>query len=551
MADPVFGIDLGTTYSAIAYINDYGQAEVIRNSEGQETTPSVVYFESDTSYVVGREAKNTALAYPDDTVSLIKRQMGNRVEMEHFGKAHSPETISALILTDLVRTAQEATGIQSNRVVITVPAYFGLTERGATRQAGEIAGLEVVGVVTEPVAAALSAGIKGDAEKTLFVYDLGGGTFDCTVMRVSPAGVEVIVTDGNRLLGGADWDVALFDLIVEKFQARANLTEDPAEDSDFVQKLSNDVEQCKITLTKKQKATVPCRYAGATEIIEVTREEFEERTRPLVERTLDIVRRAKEDAERRHPGISFDEVLLVGGSARMPMISQSLTDTFGWELTKTDFDLAVAKGAAIYGQGASGFADRDITGGEGGSGDDGDRRTAVGEGDGAATVDPDAPKQLLIGGRTMSISGVLSRGLGILFVRDNPTTGAMEEYVEFLAHKDDPVPLDIEVHAGTYSANQTEAQVAIYEQAGDVESEDKANSRELPPGCEFTGLPPLPKNSPIDITVHIDAEGLSTITAYEPTSGRRLTATAQLSVLSEAEQAAAKEMVSGLVRRDD
>lgn len=538
MADPVFGIDLGTTYSAIAYINDYGQAEIIRNGEGQETTPSVVYFESETSYVVGREAKNTALAYPDDTVSLIKRQMGNHVEMEHFGKAHSPETISALILTDLVRTAQEATGIQSNRVVITVPAYFGLTERGATRQAGEIAGLEVVGIVTEPVAAALSAGVKGDAEKTLFVYDLGGGTFDCTIMRVNPEGVEVIVTDGNRLLGGADWDVALFDLIVEKFRARANLEEDPAEDADFVQKLSNDVEQCKMTLSKKQKASVPCRYAGATEIIEVTREEFEERTRPLVERTLDIVRRAKEDAERRRPGISFDEVLLVGGSARMPMIAQSLTDTFGWELTKTDFDLAVAKGAAIYGQGASGFADRDLTGEAGDEAVD-------------APVDPDAPKRLLIGGRTMSISSVLSRGLGILFVRDNPTTGAMEEYVEFLAHKDDPVPLDIEVHAGTYSANQTQVHVAIYEQAGDVESEDKANSRELPPGCEFTGLPPLPKNSPIDITVHIDAEGLSTITAYEPTSGQRLTATAQLSALSEAEQAAAKEMVSGLVRRDD
>src|SRR5918997_3461447 len=158
MSAPVFGIDLGTTYSAIAYINDYGRPEVIRNAEGDETTPSVVFFERDSHYVVGKEAKNGALVYRDQTVSLIKRHMGTQLELEFFGTRFHPETISGVILKDLVTHAREATGVDTRDVVITVPAYFGLAEREATRQAGEIAGLNVVGIITEPVAAALSAG---------------------------------------------------------------------------------------------------------------------------------------------------------------------------------------------------------------------------------------------------------------------------------------------------------------------------------------------------------------------------------------------------------
>ena len=210
---------------------------MIRNGEGEETTPSVVYFESESNYVVGKEAKNGAVIYHDSTVSLIKREMGTVSERVFFGKSYQPETISSLILTELVEAARDATGIDTHKVVITVPAYFGLTEKEATRQAGRLAGLDVVGIVTEPVAAALSAGIKGDETKCLFIYDLGGGTFDCTVMEVGPNKIEVIVIDGNRRLGGADWDGRLFDFVVEKFLVQAGLDDDPTNDEDFSQRL--------------------------------------------------------------------------------------------------------------------------------------------------------------------------------------------------------------------------------------------------------------------------------------------------------------------------
>ena len=352
MPDTVFGIDLGTTYSAIAYINDFDQPEVIRNREGDETTPSVVFFENESSYVVGKEAKNGAVIYHENTVSLIKREIGSDTERNFFGKPYRPETISSLILRDLVEAAQDATGLDTNKVVITVPAYFGLTEKEATRQAGGIAGLDVQGIVTEPVAAALSVGIRGDEPKCLFIYDLGGGTFDCTVMEVSSGAVEVIVIDGNRRLGGADWDSRLYDLVAEKFRIQGGLSEDPTDDEDFAQRLLNEVETCKKTLSRKEKSTIRCSYADVVEMIEVTRAEFEQATASLVEETLDIVQRALDSAQVKRPELKLDEVLLVGGASRMPMIQESLKARFGWDLRLTDFDLAVAKGAAIYARAA-------------------------------------------------------------------------------------------------------------------------------------------------------------------------------------------------------
>jgi molecular chaperone DnaK (HSP70) len=347
--DHVFGIDLGFTNSAIAYINDFGQPEVIRNFAGDETTPSVVFFESESSYVVGREAKNGAIIHHDKTVSLIKREMGLKGEHIFFGHTHYPETIAALILRDLVESAQDATGLDSNRVVITVPAYFGLIEKEATRQAGQIAGLEVIAILAEPVATALSVGIRG--AKCLFIYDLGGETFDCTVMEVSESKVELIVINGNSRLGGAAWDGRLFDFVAQKFRTQAGLEDDPTDDEDFVQRLLNDVEACKKRLSGEEEATILCRYADVVEKVEVARGEFEEITSFLVEETLQIVQRTLDSAYAKRPDLQLDEVLIVGGSSRMPMIEQSLKSRFGWNLRMTDFDLAVAKGAAIYGAG--------------------------------------------------------------------------------------------------------------------------------------------------------------------------------------------------------
>lgn len=529
MADHVFGIDLGTTYSAIAYINDYDRPEVIRNSEGGETTPSVVFFESETNFVVGKEAKNGAVVYRDQTVSLIKRQMGTPTRMEFFGHEFFPETISALILKDLVISARETAGIDGNRVVITVPAYFGLAEREATRQAGEIAGLEVIGIITEPVAAAISAGLGGDADKTLLVYDLGGGTFDCTIMAITAGGIEVLVTDGNRLLGGADWDSVLFDLVAEKFRNQAGLDQDPIDDEDFAQRLLTEVEACKITLSRKEKASIKCSFGSAVEMVEVTRADFEAGTAHLVDQTLEIVGRALAAAERKRPGLAFDEVLLVGGSSRMPMIETRLHDRFGWSLTRTEFDLAVAKGAAIYAQGAAAWVDSVPAG-------------QVPETEAAG-------RPLLIGGTTRTISNVLSRSVGVRFVRDRPD-GDIEEYIGFLAHAQDGLPLEICETPVTFSDNTTELTIRIYEQTGEAESESVADNREITPdtGATFTGLPRLAKGSPIDVRLQIDAEGIAALSAVEPRTGQHLTLTATLSVMQAEDQAKATAIVQGMQR---
>jgi len=536
VTDHVFGIDLGTTYSAIAYINDFGQPEVIHNTEGDETTPSVVFFESETSYVVGKEAKNGAIVHPDNTVSLIKREMGTSAERTFFGKTYRPETISSLILKELFDAARNETGIETDKVVITVPAYFGLTEKEATRQAGRIAGLDVVGIVTEPVAAALSAGFRGSEAKRLFIYDLGGGTFDCTVMEVAPDKIEVIVIDGNRRLGGADWDGRLFDFVKEKFRVQAGLDEDPTDDEDFAQRLVNEVEACKKTLSKKEKATIRCSYADVVEMVDVSREEFERSTASLVQETVDIARRALAAAQEKRPGLELDEVLLVGGSSRMPMIETALQENFGWTLRPTKFDLAVAEGAAIYAQGGLPASD-----GEGEAG------SAL-----SAGADSDSPDRVLrVGDRSVTIKNVLSRSLGLRLVRDHAVTGRPELYVGFLAHANDALPLDIDERVYTYYDRSTALTLPIYEQLGERESEVVEHNKELTPegGATFTGLPHLPKDSPVDVQLSIDTEGLATLSAHEPVTGQALRLEVRLSVMQAEEEARAKELVAGLTRR--
>ena len=214
----IFGIDLGTTYSVVGYIDDTGRAAVTRNGHGYDTTPSVVFFESESNVVVGKAAKEAAGLYPDQVVSLIKREMGDReYRRTFFGVEYTPPSISALILEALAREAEQDTGRRVTEVVITVPAYFGLLEKDATRKAGEIAGLNVIGIVPEPVAAALQYGVTGSADGTTFlVYDLGGGTFDISLIRMTDTTVEVLVVGGDHRLGGADWDEKLLDYLVEQ-----------------------------------------------------------------------------------------------------------------------------------------------------------------------------------------------------------------------------------------------------------------------------------------------------------------------------------------------
>ena len=251
----ILGIDLGTTFSAVATVGADGRPVTVPNSFGEPTTPSVVYFESATSAMVGGAAHNAATVDPDNTVALIKRQMGTEFELLFHGVRHTPESVSSLILRSVVDNATSQLGRQGPiRAVITVPAYFGIREREATSQAAHLAGIEVLELLSEPVAAALHYGtseLSGSyGGGSVLVYDLGGGTFDTTVLRVGRDGLHVIATDGDSRLGGADWDGRITDFLVSSF-AQATGCADPDEDDTFRHEVGVAAEAAKRSLSAR------------------------------------------------------------------------------------------------------------------------------------------------------------------------------------------------------------------------------------------------------------------------------------------------------------
>ncbi|GLW30084.1 Hsp70 family protein [Actinoplanes regularis] len=495
-----FGIDLGTTYSCVAHIDDTGRPAIIKNRPGDDTTPSVVYFESPDNVVVGKEAKAVAKIQPDLVVSLIKRQMGKSFEITVHGQAHSPESISALILRELADAAGENLGEEVRDVVITVPAYFGVAERNATRKAGEIAGLNVLSIVDEPVAAALHYdAISAGGTKTIFVYDLGGGTFDTTVIKVSPEEIQVVCTDGDHHLGGADWDDRLAEYLLEQFLAEHPGTE-AADDEEFLQSLAAGAEDIKKQLSRMQSRRFNARFGGDTSQIEVTREKFEELTAELVERTATITRRTLRTAADR--GITeFDDVLLVGGSSRMPAVTAVL-EGLGLKPRMHDPDLAVAKGAARYALIESIKVHLPEEGGEA-----------------PAEVVEEVAEQLNIPvEKVRALAGkrvatVVPRAFGVKVVNRE---GGREHYtIEHVLRANTPLPAETEPQRfGTAYPNQIEISVEIWEQSGSVESEALEDNEHIAEGL-ITGLPPLPENSPIDISFQMAADGLLRVHAVE------------------------------------
>lgn len=523
----VYGIDLGTTYSAVARINEQDMAEIINNFEGDSTTPSAIFFEGEGNVVVGAEAKRVSLAEPDNSSLLIKREMGTDYEVEYQGQVYTPESLSALILKALVEAANDATGEDVNQVAITVPAYFGTQEREATRQAGQIAGLDVIGIVTEPVAAALSIGIGFGEPSTVMVYDLGGGTFDTTVMNIEPGKVEVVGVDGSRTLGGADWDEALVKLIIEKFIAEAGADAAACEyDEEFLLDVRLKAEDAKKSLTKRESIQQRLSWETHKANITISREEFESATKHLVDQTVEISQRTVETAQQKVPGLSIDKVLLVGGSSRMPMIAQALRDELAWDPVNTDFDLAVAKGAAIYGQAQI--------------------EEILSYDDSAPAGAAEEQKLFLGGAQSLSIKNVLSRSLGIEFVRSE---GDEEKYIHHFAHANDSLPFDPEpISALTVSENQQKVSIALFEQAGEQESEEPEDNRLL----KDVDLPferPMPKESPIDIRITITSEGLVRIKAEDPESGNSVDLEATVSQLDEQQVQEAASQVSAISLR--
>lgn len=352
-----YGIDLGTTYSCIATLDRNGNPEVIRNqTDASDTLASAVYFESADNVVVGASAKDMVETDGDRVVQFVKRQIGKKDAQtyEFDGKTYTPVEISALILKRLRQIAEEQ-GNTVEDVVITCPAYFGFEERNATKKAGELAGLNVLNLINEPTAAALSyCARQFQEERNILVYDLGGGTFDVTIVRMSletnadgneVQKVKIVATGGNDLLGGKDWDDKLFDHILQACCDENGLAPDEI-DAETRQLIRGKVEPTKKKLSTAESAKVKVNVNGSMTSVTITREEFENLTADKVAQTMSYV-----DTTLQETGnIEIDTVLLVGGSTYMPMIRNAVEAKFPGKLRFDQPECAVARGAAIYGR---------------------------------------------------------------------------------------------------------------------------------------------------------------------------------------------------------
>ena len=348
----VIGIDLGTTNSVVS-VMEGGEPVVITNPEGSRITPSVVGFTKDGQRLVGRLAKNQAVSNPDRTISSIKRHMGEgNYHVTIDGKNYTPPEISAMILQKLKSDAEAYLGETVSQAVITVPAYFNDSQRQATKDAGKIAGLEVLRIINEPTAAALAYGLDKDQDETVLVFDLGGGTFDVSILELSEGVFEVKATNGDTVLGGDDFDKKVMDWMVEQFKKENGI--DLSQDKMSAQRLIEAAEKAKIELSSMSQTNInlPFITADATGPkhldLTLSRAKFDELTADLVERTMVPTRKAMEDAGLS--GSDIDKIILVGGSSRIPAVQEAIRKILGKEPSKgVNPDECVSIGAAIQG----------------------------------------------------------------------------------------------------------------------------------------------------------------------------------------------------------
>jgi len=347
----VIGIDFGTTNSCVA-VKEGDHITVITNAEGSRTTPSVVAFTKDKDRLVGQLAKRQAIVNPERTISSIKRKMGTDFRIEIDGASQTPQQISAMILQKLRRDAEEYLGEKVGQAVITVPAYFTDAQRQATKDAGKIAGLEVLRIINEPTAAALAYGMDKGGENKILVFDLGGGTFDVSVLDVGieDGVIEVLATSGDNHLGGDDWDQKVVDLMVSDFKSNEGI--DLSKDKMALQRLREAAEKAKVELSSMAETSISLPFITADSTgpkhleLTLTRARFEEITRSLLEKVVEPTRRAMNDSGLTREEIN--KVLLVGGATRMPMVQRKIVELLGKEPTKgINPDECVAVGAAI------------------------------------------------------------------------------------------------------------------------------------------------------------------------------------------------------------
>lgn len=483
------GIDLGTTFCAIATLDDRGQAITLPNVEGEMLTPSAILLEEGAA-IVGQAARDVALEQPGLVAQIVKRFMGHpKYPHPIAGKEFRPETLSAIILKKLVQDAERRIG-PVRRAVITVPAYFDDTRRKATKDAGRIAGLDVLDILDEPTAAALAysfqaGGVSGPAlapgkplpiaERTVLVYDLGGGTFDVSLVRLSPKRFETLGIEGDVRLGGKDWDDRIVDFVANKFKAQFG--EDPRTDPVSLSALSQAAERAKRTLSKLSHASITCSHAGKTLVTPITRAEFETVTKDLLTRTRlttqQLLSRAKTTWDK------VDRVLLVGGSTHMPMTGQMILELSGKQPDKSlAVSEVVARGAAIH----AGIV-----------------ATRLGE----ASEIGDALEDVVE-------INVNAHSLGIE-VKQNE-----QRINDVLIPKNTQLPTSGTRVYRTVVENQSRVRVKVLQ--GDAPQADAC----IRIGeCWIEELPPqLPKGSPVQVRCGVGSNGLIEITATDMTSGK-------------------------------
>lgn len=518
------GIDLGTTFSVVARVTDDGVVEILRNENGDTLTPSVVHFESAGTVTLGSEAKSAAPIFPDRVVAAIKQHMGTDFSLQFDGNCYLPEGISAIILRGLVNAAAAELKLSTDDLiaVVTVPAYFGTAEREATAAAARIAGLDILDLVAEPVAAALSYGVALDTKGTVLVYDLGGGTFDATVIELTTDGPQVVAVDGASQLGGLNFDERLGALLLDRYVAATD-DEEALHDEEFVLRTYAEAEELKKRLSRTESASMSAGRAGKVAKINVSRAEFDDATRVLIDETLKVVDRVIASATQLRAARP-SQVLLTGGSARMPSIASALKEHLGVPVRLTDPDTAVAKGAAIHSRALANRSPGATS------------RRLLGDASPGARILASEP-----------VRSVVPRALGIKIHDSNDATGR-RVFVKHIVAKNTPLPVKgLTATFATVVERQERVRVEVMEQAGGVVGEDVEFNRRILDG-ELSGLPEgLRVGSPIDLTLSLGTDGRIDCVAKERSTGKELVLESYMEGVSDTREAdEQRRIVSGL-----
>jgi molecular chaperone DnaK (HSP70) len=535
----VFGIDLGTTYSVISYVDEHGKAVVVPNQESERITPSVVLFDGD-AVIVGDTAKESARVEPHRVVSRVKQHMGDpNFVFEHEGRTYNAEDVSSFILRKVVGDAEVALGEPITDVVITCPAYFGTPEREATANAGRLAGLNVRAILNEPTAAAVAYGLEQGSDQTVLVYDLGGGTFDVTMIEIKDRLIRVVCTGGDHRLGGALWDEAVVMYLAEQFREQTGEESDPLDDPEVLNDLALQAERGKKTLSQREKAPFRVTHAGKQARVELDRAKFEEITRHLLDRTVELTREMLDDA-RAKGYQSFDKIILVGGATRMPQVRDRILSEFNVEPESYDPDEAVAKGAALYGlkeslqQGVQEILAASEEGSTAIAGDDGPIDLAeVPEAEVAEALDRlerqlgftlTGPVRELVGTK---IVNVLSKSLGVVAI-----DGDRKEVVVYLLPRNTEVPFERSTDFGTDAEDQQAVDIRVM--SGERDSPEPSDCQEV--GVATLNLPErLPARSPIRVKFAITRDGRLNVTALDLTAGGAIDVEFQTEAVSDSE----------------